>query len=112
MVTGREDADALRRDPCLQSTSPARKDFAMHMDLVQLSRFRRTSRQTESRTDLITCSLCLRVLRGSEWVDAERVIREIRSYELEAPPHLRDAVCEACAESIFSRRAEHEPLAA
>jgi hypothetical protein len=88
------------------------KGFAMNRDLVQLSRFRRKSRQTESRTDLITCSICLRVLRGAEWMDAERVIREIRSYELDAPPHLHGAVCEACAESIFSRRAEHEPVAA
>jgi hypothetical protein len=88
------------------------KGFAMNRDLVQLSRFRRTSRQTESRTDLITCSICLRVLRGAEWVNAERVIREIRSYELGAPPHLHDAVCEPCAESIFSRRSEHEPVAA
>ena len=84
----------------------------MHRDLVQLSRFRRTLRQTELRTDLITCSICLRVLRGAEWVDAEHVIKEIRSYELESPPHLRDAVCEACADSIFSRRAENEPVAA
>jgi hypothetical protein len=84
----------------------------MHTDLVQFPRFRRTFRKTESHTDLITCSLCLRVLRGGDWVDAEHVIREIRSYELEAPPHLHDAVCEACADSIFSRRAEHEPVAA
>jgi hypothetical protein len=84
----------------------------MHSDLVQLSRFRRTSRQKGLRTDLITCSICLRVLRGAEWVDAERVIREIRSYELQAPPHLRDAVCEACADSIFNRRAEQELVAA
>jgi hypothetical protein len=82
------------------------------MQSVQLPRLRRTSRQTESRTDLITCSICLRVLRGADWVDAEHVIREIRSYELETPPHLHDAVCEACADSIFSRRAEHEPVAA
>ena len=110
MATGRADADALGRDPCVQSTSPGRKDFVMQG--VQLSRIRRTSRQTESRTDLITCSICLRVLRGAEWVNAERVIREIRSYELDAPPHLHNAVCEACADSIFSRRAEHEPVAA
>ena len=82
------------------------------MQSVQLSRLRRTSRRTESQTDLITCSICLRVLRGADWVDAEHVIREIRSYELETPPHLHDAVCEACADSIFSRRAEHEPVAA
>jgi hypothetical protein len=84
----------------------------MHTNLAQLPRFRRTPRQTESRTNLITCSLCLRVLRGGDWLEAERVIREIRSYELEAPPHLQDAVCDACAESIFSRRAQHEPVAA
>jgi hypothetical protein len=88
------------------------KGFAMHTDLVQLPRFRRTPRQTESRNDLITCSLCLRVLRGADWLEAEHVIREIRSYELEALPHLRDAVCDDCAESIFSRRAQDEPVAA
>lgn len=77
----------------------------MGAHLLQLRRSRRTPRQTESQTDLTTCSLCLRVLRGSEWVEAERVIREIRSYELEAPPRLHSAVCDGCAESIVSRRA-------
>jgi hypothetical protein len=62
---------------------------------------------------LTTCSLCLRVLSKGQWLEAERVIREIRSYELAAPPRLRAAVCENCAESIFSRRAHHEePVAA
>ena len=57
--------------------------------------------------------MCLRVLRGSEWIEAERVIHEIRSYELEAPPRLRPALCDACAESIHRRRAEIvEPIAA
>jgi hypothetical protein len=56
--------------------------------------------------DLIACSLCLRVRRGSEWIEAEHVIRELRSYELESPPRLRPAVCELCAESILNRRAE------
>ena len=84
----------------------------MDVDLLQQLRLRRNLRETESRTDLITCSLCLRVLRGSEWMEAEAVIREIRSYELEALPRLQSGVCEACAESIFSRRAQHEPVAA
>ena len=82
----------------------------MDTDLVHLPRY--TPQQAESRTDLITCSLCLRVLRGSEWMEAERVIREIRSYELEAPPRLQSAVCDECAEAIFSRRAQEEPVAA
>jgi hypothetical protein len=85
----------------------------MDVDLLQSLPLRRTLRQAESQTDLITCSLCLRVLRGSEWTKAEQVIREIRSYELEAPPRLRSAVCDSCAESIFSRRVQAgEPVAA
>jgi hypothetical protein len=85
----------------------------MDVDLLQHLPLRRTLRQAESRTDLITCSLCLRVLRGSEWTKAEHVIRDIRSYELEAPPRLRSGVCNSCAESIFNRRAQAgEPVAA
>ena len=80
----------------------------MNVDLLQQLRFRRA----ESRNDLTTCSLCLRVHRGSEWMEAELVIRETRSYELEDPPRLASAVCDDCAETIFSRRALSEPVAA
>jgi hypothetical protein len=66
----------------------------------------------DAKLDLITCSLCLRVRSGVEWLEADRFIREIRSYELEAPPRLLSGVCDACAESIFTRRAEDVPLAA
>lgn len=85
----------------------------MEADLVQLLRSTRESRQAESPANLTTCSLCLRVRRGSQWLEAEHVIREIRSYELAAPPHLQAGVCDSCAESIFARRIElSEPLAA
>jgi hypothetical protein len=80
----------------------------MDVDLLQHLRSRRTLRATKQGADLITCSLCLRVRRGSEWRDAEHVIRELRSYELESPPRLHSAVCEVCAESIFSRRLAEE----
>lgn len=81
----------------------------MHTDL-QLP----AVRHTESGTTLITCSLCLRVLRDSEWIDAEEVIREIRSYELAATPQLESGVCDSCAESILNRRRGQvgEPIAA
>jgi hypothetical protein len=72
----------------------------MNMDHLQVLRPRRAD------TDLITCSSCLRVRSGSGWIEAEQVIKELRSYELEAPPRLRPAVCEPCAESILNRRAE------
>jgi hypothetical protein len=55
-------------------------------------------------TDLIVCSICLRVRRGSEWLDAERVVRETRSYDGDLP-QLHGAVCDACAEAIARRRA-------
>lgn len=71
------------------------------------------SRRAQQPTILTSCPLCLRVLRGSDWVEAERVIRDIRSYELAAPPRLESTVCEICSESIFSRRARpDEPMAA
>ena len=76
----------------------------MDVDLLQLKRLRGARRHRESRTDLVTCSLCLRVHRGSEWIEAEHVIRETRSFELDALPRLQSAICEVCAESIFSRR--------
>jgi hypothetical protein len=56
-------------------------------------------------TDLVTCSLCLRVHRGSAWVEAEDVIRELRSYELPAVPRLQPGICDLCADVILSRRA-------
>jgi hypothetical protein len=64
--------------------------------------------------DLVICSLCLHVQRGSEWIEAERVIRETRSYELDATPRFHPAICDNCVDSILRRRAvEHEePLAA
>jgi hypothetical protein len=78
----------------------------MDADLVQALRSWRVLRKAHSPTDLTTCSLCLRVLRGSDWLAAEQVIREMRSYELEAPPRLRAGTCDSCVESIFSRRAQ------
>jgi hypothetical protein len=53
--------------------------------------------------DLIACSICLRVQRGSKWLDAEYVIRDIKSYDDELP-RLHGAVCDACADAISRRR--------
>jgi hypothetical protein len=63
-------------------------------------------------TALTACSICLRVQRGSEWVEAEAVIAETRSYELDAPPRLGPGMCDACADRVLGRRTAAEPLAA
>jgi NMD protein affecting ribosome stability and mRNA decay len=56
------------------------------------------------------CSICLRVRRGGEWVEATDVIREIRSYEFAVPPGLDPGVCDLCAEPILRRRAEAQQV--
>jgi hypothetical protein len=61
--------------------------------------------------DLIVCSICLRVRRGSDWLDAERVVRETSSYDGELP-RLHVAVCDACAEAISRRRASRQDAVA
>jgi hypothetical protein len=62
--------------------------------------------------DLIVCSICLRVRRGSEWLDAEHVVRDTKSYDHDLPRFHR-AVCDDCAEAIFRRRAgEQDAVAA
>jgi hypothetical protein len=62
---------------------------------------------------LIACSICLRVLRGTDWVEAERAIRDLRSFALPTPPRFESALCDHCTESIDRRRREpKETLAA
>lgn len=60
----------------------------------------------ELKARFAVCSICLRVRRGADWVEATHVIRQIRSYEFDAPPRMRAGVCEYCAAPIFRRRAE------
>ncbi len=55
--------------------------------------------------NLIACSICLRVRRGREWLDAEHVIRDIKSYDGRLP-RFHGAVCDDCAEAIARRRAD------
>ena len=44
----------------------------------------------------VACSKCLRVQRGSVWIEAEAVIRELRSYELPDAPRIRPGLCDRC----------------
>lgn len=61
---------------------------------------------------LIICTLCQRVRRGTEWVETERMIRELRSYELDRIPELHGTVCDECVDSILLRRSEPSPALA
>jgi hypothetical protein len=55
---------------------------------------------------LRACSICLHVLRSGEWIAAETIIVELRSFEDASPPHLEPALCTSCEESINRRRVQ------
>jgi hypothetical protein len=59
---------------------------------------------------LDACSICLRVRDNSQWIEADTAIRAFRSFEHEAPPRLRPAVCDDCAYAIALRRSR-DPVA-
>jgi len=62
---------------------------------------------------MVTCSRCLRVQRGSSWIEAEEIIKELRTYELVDPPRLRPGFCDYCAAALAAARAAPaHPLAA
>jgi hypothetical protein len=69
--------------------------------------------EADGSLTLSACSVCLRVWRSQGWVEAEHVIRELRSFELAAPPRLEAALCDRCVDSLHARRTRSaEPLAA
>jgi hypothetical protein len=53
---------------------------------------------------VVACSLCLRVLHDSGWIEADRVIRELRTFELPAPIRLEPGLCDGCVELVDRRR--------
>jgi hypothetical protein len=66
----------------------------------------------EVHESFVVCTMCLRVLRGSSWVEAEKVIREVRSFELASMPSLLNGLCTGCSEMIQLRRGEAQSAAA
>jgi hypothetical protein len=53
---------------------------------------------------LVSCSLCLRVLRDSDWVDALDAIRRLRKFELPTVVHPEPGLCDECGDLIERRR--------
>ena len=51
-----------------------------------------------------TCSVCLDVMRGEEWIAAEEAIREARTFERSTPPRLLPGLCDGCFDAIEERR--------
>jgi hypothetical protein len=66
----------------------------------------------EVHESFVVCTLCLRVLRGASWVEAEKVIREVRSFELASMPSLLNGLCTNCSQMIQLRRGDAQRAAA
>jgi hypothetical protein len=64
--------------------------------------------QTDS-LKVVACSLCLRVLHESGWVDAGQLIRERRTFDLPSPVHLESGICDGCIDRIAERRMAQSP---
>jgi hypothetical protein len=61
---------------------------------------------------VVTCSICLRVLRESEWVAAEEAILELRSFDRREPLHLAPGLCDGCSHDLAVRRGQAAAQAA
>ncbi|MFL5963323.1 MAG: hypothetical protein ACJ757_10580 [Gaiellaceae bacterium] len=55
---------------------------------------------------LHACSICLSVLRQGNWIAAETIIVELRSFESAALPRFQPTLCPACEQSINERRVQ------
>ena len=53
---------------------------------------------------IVACSRCLRVQRGSNWFEAEEIIRTLRSFELAETPKLLPGLCDRCRSAIDAMR--------
>jgi hypothetical protein len=62
-------------------------------------------------TALVTCSICLSVRHGSEWIWPEQTIRALRSYANDQPPRLAPGLCDDCRYRLNARR-DRTPVAA
>lgn len=70
-----------------------------------------TPEQAHLPQGLATCSICLRVWRGSEWIDAEQAIIELRTFAHGEPVRLAPGLCDDCREELAERRGLASPVA-
>jgi hypothetical protein len=111
---GGEDAVTAAGDP--HSMATADRSIRSYLDgevsleqpipLALVSPSSGSSARRNGQLSLIACSRCLRVLRDQEWAQAETVIRELRSFEYQGPPHFEPVLCPICTLSIQLRRAQ------
>src|SRR5258705_8554583 len=112
---GSEDAAAMTSDPDgMATTEPGIRSYLDGEVSLELAiphervspRVGAPMPRETGELNLIACSRCLRVLRDGKWVHAETVIRELHSFEHDAPPRFAPVLCPICSLSIHLRRAQ------
>lgn len=58
---------------------------------------------SDKTLSLVSCSLCLRVLHDSHWIDARDAMRKLRRLELSTVVHLEPGICVRCTQLIVQR---------
>jgi len=58
---------------------------------------------------LPACSICLRVLVAGSWIEADELIRSLRTFELPKAPRFSNGLCDLCVNARRERR-DHPDL--
>jgi hypothetical protein len=53
---------------------------------------------------LTACAWCERIRLDDRWVDPQRAIAQLRTYEWKRPPQFTHGICERCLEDVERRR--------
>ena len=59
---------------------------------------------SDETLSLVSCSLCLRVLHDSHWIDPRDAMRMLRRLELSTVVHLEPGICDRCTQRIVQLR--------
>jgi hypothetical protein len=59
---------------------------------------------TYEPTPLPACSICLRVLVAGSWIEADELIRSLRTFESPKAPRFSHGLCDLCANTRRERR--------
>jgi hypothetical protein len=80
----------------------------METQLLRSDGHVRARQIAQSQSSFVTCSVCLRVLRGAAWAEAGELIRSLRTFERAAVPRLQAGLCEHCQQELRLRRQKSE----
>jgi hypothetical protein len=86
--------------------APSTRERSLSMSRLTSSLSASVAGVTLPQARLVTCSICLSVRSGDEWIGAEQAIQELRSFTLGEPPPLAPGLCDDCRSELSARRGD------